>query len=172
LSSASLDQTLKLITELTNKNSISEDDDWEKNISKFGWLPKHVKLFNEAVKILDSDRLARMTIGENKQNQMLQTNVVIDRSADRLRKAFSSIACWDIALISWLQTLLMENLPPSYLASFIDILQTLKHKIPSLIDKILFWKPGCINNDLVGMILKKRWQPTLNYKVIDWNYLI
>jgi regulatory NSL complex subunit 3 len=165
VSTSSLEQSIKTVTDLTSKNQVSEDDDWEKNISKFGWFPKHLKLFSEAVKILDADRLARLTIAENKRNQLLQTNAIIDKSADRMRKAFSSIACWDIALISWLQTLLMENLPPSYLASFIDILQTLKHKMPSLIDKILFFKPGCINNDLVGLILKKRWQPALNYKV-------
>lgn len=60
---------------------------------------------------------------------------------------------------------MMEFLPASYLAAYLDIMQSLKGKLPSLVDKMIFWKPGNVNQDLLSPILKRPWQPVLNNKV-------
>lgn len=156
-----MENTLKLAS---SKNSISEEDDWELKINKIGWNPKMHKIFNKVVRILDYDRLARLSCSSNKKQEIMQTKVAIDKSADRMRKLLASFE-WDLATIQWINTLLMENLPASYLAAYLDIMQTLKSIVPSLVDKMIFWKPGNVNQELLAAILKKPWQPTLVNKV-------
>lgn len=148
------------------KNNNSEDDDWEIKVLKFGWTQKQTKLFNKVVRILDYDRLSRLScIGENKRQEILQVRMTIDKSAGRMRKALASVE-WEVGVIQWLHTILMENLPATYLAYYLDIMQTLKSIVPSLVDKMIFWKPsGNINQDLLASVLKKPWQPTLVHMV-------
>lgn len=146
------------------KNANSEDDEWELKIMKYGWTAKHNKLFNQVVKILDYDRLARLANVDNKRFEAVQRRVAIDKSADRMRKALAGVA-WDTPTVQWIHGLMMEFLPPSYLAAYLEIMQALKNKLPSLVDKMIFWKPGNVNQDLLAPILKKPWQPALNNKV-------
>lgn len=58
----------------------------------------------------------------------------------------------------------MESLPPSYLSAYIDILQTLKAKLPNLVDKMIFGRPFNINQELLGPVLKKPWEPIVAHK--------
>lgn len=158
---ALMEHTYKL-TSLKNNNS--EEDDWELKVLKFGWTPKHTKLFNKVVRILDYDRLSRLSCPENKRQEIMQVRVTIDKSAERMRKALASVE-WEVQLVQWLHTTLMENLPATYMSYYLDIMQTLKSIVPSLVDKMIFWKPGNINQDLLASVLKKPWQPTLVHMV-------
>jgi regulatory NSL complex subunit 3 len=157
-----MNSTLKLCSSIKNVNT--EEDEWESKILKYGWSQKHIKLFNQIVKILDYDRLARLANVDNKRYEAVQRRVSIDKSADRMRKALSSVA-WDTNIVQWIHSLLMEYLPSSYLAAYLDIMQTLKAKLPSLVDKMIFWRPGNINKELLAPILKRPWHPVLNNKV-------
>lgn len=145
------------------KNNNSEDDDWETKILKFQWSVKQQKLFNQVVKVLDYDRLARLAYSDIKKHECVHRRTIIDKSSERMRKALSSVA-WETVLVQWIHNILMENLPPSYLAAYLDIMQVLKAKLPSLIDKMIFWKPGNINQELLAPILKKPWQVSLTNK--------
>lgn len=161
-------------SQLTNvlKNSNSEDDDWESKILKYGWTAKQTKLFNKIVQILDFDHLSRLANFDGKRHEIIQVRATIDKSADRMRHALAEVF-WDTATIQWIHGILMEYLPPSYLAAYLDIMQTLKNKVPSLVDKMIFWKPGNVNQqDLLGLILKKPWQPVLSNKVIKLSDLL
>ncbi|KAL7038155.1 hypothetical protein ACKWTF_009474 [Chironomus riparius] len=151
--------------QLTNvlKNSNPEDDDWESKILKYGWTTKQTKLFNKVVQILDFDHLARLANVDGKRHEVVQVRTTIDKSADRMRHALAEVS-WDTVIIQWIHAILMEYLPPSYLASYLDIMQTLKHKVPSLVDRMIFWKPGNVSQDLLGLILKRPWQPVLSNK--------
>jgi len=55
----------------------------------------------------------------------------------------------------------MEHLPPSYMASYLDIMQTLKSKLPTLTDKMLFSRPLNNSQELLAPVMKKRWQPDI-----------
>ena len=107
------------------KNSNPEDDDWESKILKYGWTPKQTKLFNKVVQILDFDHLSRLANVDGKRHEVVQVRTTIDKSADRLRHALAEVG-WDTVIIQWIHAILMEYLPPTYLASYLDIMQTLK----------------------------------------------
>lgn len=156
-----MDHSRKLCESIKNNNS--DDDDWELKISKFHWTVKQQKLFNQVVKVLDYDRLARLAYSGIEKHEVVHRRTIIDKSAERMRKALATVA-WDTILIQWIHNLLMENLPPTYLAAYLDIMQALRAKLPSLIDKMIFWKPGNINQELLAPILKKPWQVQLTNK--------
>lgn len=157
-----MEATTRLCNNVKNMNP--EDEEWETKILKYGWSPKHTKLFDQVVKILDYDRLARLANTDNKRYEAVQRRVAIDKSADRMRKILATVA-WETLTVQWIHGLMMEYLPASYLSIYLDIMQTLKSKLPSLVDKMIFWKPGNVNQDLLAPILKRPWQPLLTNKV-------
>uniref|UniRef100_A0A8D8PD96 KAT8 regulatory NSL complex subunit 3 n=3 Tax=Culex pipiens TaxID=7175 RepID=A0A8D8PD96_CULPI len=144
------------------RNLNSEEADWEEKINKIGWTVQQIRLFSKITKLLDMDRLARLTIAD-KQHEPVHRRMVIDKSVGRMRQALASVS-WDPRLTQWIHGLLMESLPPSYLAAYIDILQTLKAKLPNLVDKMIFGRPLNINQDLLGPVLKKPWEPVVAHK--------
>uniref|UniRef100_A0A1Q3EYL9 Putative testis development protein prtd n=1 Tax=Culex tarsalis TaxID=7177 RepID=A0A1Q3EYL9_CULTA len=144
------------------RNLNSEEVDWEEKINKIGWTVQQIRLFSKITKLLDMDRLARLTIAD-KQHEPVHRRMVIDKSVARLRQALASVS-WDPRLTQWIHGLLMESLPPSYLAAYIDILQTLKAKLPNLVDKMIFGRPLNINQDLLTPVLKKPWEPVVAHK--------
>lgn len=157
-----MELTTKLCEQVKNNNS--EDEDWELKIMKYNWSPKQQKLFNQAVRILDTDRLSRLAFADVKKHEVVQRRIQIDKSAERMRKALASVG-WDTLLSQWIHNILMENLPASYLIAYLDIMQVLKAKLPSLVDKMIFWKPGGhVNQELLAPILKKPWQIALTNK--------
>lgn len=141
------------------RNLNSDDVNWENCVNKTGWSSAQTIFFTKVAKILDHDHLSRLaTMG--KQHEPIQKRVIIDKSVQRMRKILSGIS-WDSRLTQWLHSVLMESLPPLYMASYLDILQTLKSKLPSLMDKMLFGKPMNINQDLLTPVMKKQWDPVL-----------
>lgn len=144
------------------RNVNSDDDDWEEHVNKSSWSSIQERLFSRVARILDLDHLARLaTIG--KQHEPVQRRVIIDKSVQRMRQALASVS-WDSRLTQWIHGLLMDNLPPTYMASYLDILQTLKTKLPTLMDKMLFGKPMNINQDLLTPVMKKQWDPVVSQK--------
>lgn len=144
------------------KNNHLDDEDWEEKVVKYAWTQQQSKLFSKVVKILDLDRLARLA-NADKLHEPVHRRVVIDKSVERLRKALAAIS-WEPKLTQWLHHLLMDSLPPLFMAIYIDIMQTLKAKVPALTDRILFGRPGSINQDLVSYVLRNPWQPQVAYK--------
>uniref|UniRef100_A0A182JWD7 ATP synthase subunit s, mitochondrial n=1 Tax=Anopheles christyi TaxID=43041 RepID=A0A182JWD7_9DIPT len=144
------------------RNSVSDEEDWEEKVNKFGWTVQQFKLFDRVARLLDTDRLARLTNTE-KQHEPVHRRTVIDKSVSRLRQALASVS-WETRLTQWLHVLLMENLPPSYLAIYIDVLQTLHAKLPLLVDKMIFGSSLNIAQELLGPVLKKPWEPIVTPK--------
>lgn len=64
---------------------------------------------------------------------------------------------WDVRLTQWLHGLLSEHLPATYMASYLDILQTLRTKVPTLVDKMLLNRPPAFNQDYMQCVLKRPW---------------
>uniref|UniRef100_A0AAG5D0G8 Kat8 regulatory nsl complex subunit 3 n=1 Tax=Anopheles atroparvus TaxID=41427 RepID=A0AAG5D0G8_ANOAO len=144
------------------RNSVSDEDDWEEKMNKFGWSVQQFKLFDRVARLLDMDRLARLTNAE-KQHEPVHRRTVIDKSVSRLRQALASVS-WETRLTQWLHSLLMENLPPCYQAIYIDILQTLHAKLPMLVNKMVFCNPHNVGQELLGPVLKKPWEPIVAHK--------
>ncbi|XP_052902416.1 KAT8 regulatory NSL complex subunit 3 [Anopheles moucheti] len=147
---------------VTARNSVSDEEDWEERVNTFGWTVQQFNLFDRVARLLDMDRLARLTNTE-KQHEPVHRRTVIDKSVSRLRQSLASVS-WETRLTQWLHVLLMENLPPSYLAIYIDILQTLHAKLPLLVNKMIFGSSLNVGQELLGPVLKKPWEPIVSHK--------
>ena len=153
--------------EFANPDALSEDemDDWEDHIVKDGWLPRQNKLFVEIMKILHADRLGRLTLQGHPQ-EAIQRRLLTDKTSKRVRQKLATIM-WDTKTTQWLHNTLTDVLPKPYIASYLDVLQTLKSKIPMLIDKMISAKVhnhplGVVSNEGLRILLKRPWDPTDN----------
>lgn len=118
-----------------------------------------MNLFERVERILDMDQLGRLAV-TGLSNECLRRNAIIEKSVSRMRAAFGSVH-WDLRLTSWLHGLLMTHLPSNYMVSYIDILRTLKRKLPVLVDKILYHKPFEMHKDYMSAIMKRIWEPVM-----------
>lgn len=155
-----LNETEELIKELPNQNS--DTDDWTENLQKTGWSEQQKNVFERVERILDNDQLARLAIA-GLPNECLRRHAIIEKSMSRMRQALASIH-WEPRLTQWLHGLLMAHLPMKYMVSYIDILQTLKRKIPTLVDKMLYSRPIDTHIEYINAISRQQWEPTLPLK--------
>lgn len=150
--------------ELANsiKNGIEDDEDWEEKLLDMKWFPDQRTIIERVIEILNADQLSRLA-NETKNREAVQRRLSIDKSAQRFRVILSNLN-WDPHHTQWLHGVLLNFLPPTYLASYLDILQTLKAKVPSLIEKMIYGRPNPHNKDLVTPVLKEKWEPNITLK--------
>lgn len=140
------------------KNRNSEDEDWEEAVDRTGWTIYQQTLFAKVAEILACDRLARLTQCNHPSEPILR-RANIDKAVSRMRKAMAIIH-WDTKLSQWLHGLLVDHLPISYMTAYMDILQTLRAKLPTLVDKMLQGR----SNELLEAVVKPPWQPITEAK--------
>ncbi|XP_039481682.1 KAT8 regulatory NSL complex subunit 3 isoform X5 [Drosophila santomea] len=141
------------------KNNNSDEQDWVTRVNKFNWTPTQEMVFERVCTILDQDQLARLA-NDKRQHEPIHRRISSDKSASRFRKLLASVA-WESRITQWIHALLMEHLSPSYMASYLEILQTLKTKLPTLVDKMLFGRPLNNSQELLAPVMKKRWEPNI-----------
>ncbi|EDV56085.2 KAT8 regulatory NSL complex subunit 3 isoform X2 [Drosophila erecta] len=144
------------------KNNNSDEQDWVARVNKFNWTPTQEMVFEKVCSILDQDQLARLA-NDKRQHEPIHRRISSDKSAARFRKLLASVA-WESRITQWIHALLMEHLSPSYMASYLDIMQTLKTKLPTLVDKMLFGRPLNNSQELLAPVMKKRWEPNILHK--------
>ncbi|KAI4459456.1 testis development protein prtd [Holotrichia oblita] len=136
--------------------------DWEEKINRLNWSHMQNRVFNSTVNIMNNDYMARLAVAGSHNEPIVRRNI-IDKSVARFRQLMASVL-WDTKLAQWLHVLLLDNLSTIYLTIYLDILQTLKSKLPTFIDKMMY---GPVSNNRVGItsneslypLLKRAWDP-------------
>ncbi|KAJ6645474.1 KAT8 regulatory NSL complex subunit 3 [Pseudolycoriella hygida] len=157
---ASMEEMEKIALSL--RTTSSDDENWEERIKKHHWTKSEHTIFDAVTNILDKDHLARLA-NKDRANEPVIRRSIIDKSVSRIRIALTKVD-WSTKTIQWLHGLLMDHLSPSYMASYLDILQTLKTKVPALADRIMFGRPISHNHDVLGSVLRPAWEPQVTTK--------
>ncbi|XP_060526641.1 KAT8 regulatory NSL complex subunit 3 isoform X2 [Cylas formicarius] len=153
-----------------NLTRCDSDENWEDKISKINWLPSQHRLYNGFVNILNSYYLAKMA-QTGIPNEPILRRTVIDKAVQRVRRLFTTVLL-DVKLLQWLHQLMIDNLDQPFLALYLDILQTLKSKIPSFVDKMMCGanasvRMGPLSNENLFPLLKKPWDPVTSSLMQD-----
>ncbi|XP_040567657.1 uncharacterized protein Rcd1 isoform X2 [Lepeophtheirus salmonis] len=142
-----------------------EDMEWdEASIPKDNWTSAQTRLFNKAFKILNADRLSHLAT-EGVLNEPVLRRLSADKTSKRFRLILSEIL-WDSKLTRWLHETFCEHLPRHHIATYLEVLQSLRAKMPTLVDKMTSGKlPMDISTQLakegLQLLIKRPWDPVV-----------
>ena len=112
---------------VAKNNSNGNDSNELTTPSKTNWTTQMHKMWSQSMKILQSDRLARLSY-ESLPNEVILKRNLIERTATKFRHLFAS-AGWDLSIISWLNNTLNEYVGPLFLSPYHESMQMLRAKV-------------------------------------------
>lgn len=144
------------------RNNCTDEDDWAMAIDKSDWSQQQLNLFKRVERILDLDQMARLAYAK-RSGESLKRRSSIDKSASRMRQALATVQ-WDATLTQWLHALLIDYLSPNYMVSYMEILQSLKQKTPTLVNRMFDDSTVDMNCAYSQVIATQPWQPSNDTK--------
>ncbi|XP_065071597.1 KAT8 regulatory NSL complex subunit 3-like [Rhopilema esculentum] len=150
--------------------AINCDEHWqeEDQFLRSGWTRDQTRLFDQAYKVLSTYRLARCCY-EGHQNEQILRSLALEKTAKRFRN-LAGAAAWDSKLMPWLHTTLVDGMNSCLFICYLELLQTLKAKIPLLVEKMIQHSTPAdnrlfyLNSPNIVSCLNKVWDPTPNLK--------
>ncbi|CAL1280228.1 unnamed protein product [Larinioides sclopetarius] len=144
-------------------NNLFKDREQDDEIDLSSLPPSQRKLYQQVLNVLREDELSKLCYSGSA-NEPLKRRLSLDKAARQIRQIFGLIF-WDMKEISWIHRTILNHCDISTVASYVDVLQTLKAKIPTLIERVLQSYAGAPVGDAIIQLMKKPWdpiQPVLN----------
>ncbi|GBM15327.1 KAT8 regulatory NSL complex subunit 3 [Araneus ventricosus] len=144
-------------------NHLFKDREQDEEIDLSSLSPSQRKLYQQVLNVLHEDELSKLCYSGSA-NEPLRRRLSLDKAARQIRQIFGLIF-WDTKEISWIHRTILNHCDISTVASYVDVLQTLKAKIPTLIERVLQSYAGAPVGDAIIQLMKKPWdpvQPVLN----------
>ena len=97
------------------------------------------------MKVLGQDRMSQLATDGADQEPILR-RLSVDKSVKRMRSVLAAPTCvWGRSLVQWLHNTLSSTFfPRPLLSAWLDILQSLRAKIPVLMERILAGAEGLV----------------------------
>lgn len=147
-----LEHSLK--TNLTNDPDSTELEDFPIE----NYSPQKRKIYRDFMEIINADILAKETYS-GQSNEFIKRKIVTEKCARQLRIIIANTFC-DFDIIGWIHQLILDKGNLSTVTSYLNILQVLRIKIPTIIDKILKMYSGQLGYGYLSQLLKKSWDPS------------
>jgi regulatory NSL complex subunit 3 len=130
-----------------------------------GWSSAQHTLFDKIISVLEDDVLARLAFA-GEANEPVMRRLHNDKTAKKVRRILGDIA-WDETLCQWLHGTLSDNLSSKLLGVYLDVLQVLRSKIPSLVDMMTSLSGSMLpaSSEALALLLKRPWDPAIALSV-------
>ncbi|XP_066936298.1 uncharacterized protein [Clytia hemisphaerica] len=137
----------------------------EEKISRGSWSRDQAKLFDLVYSAINNYQLAKLTHHMHSNEPVLR-KLALDKATKRVRKAFAT-ALWNAKLIGWLHGIMIDGLCSSFFLCYLEILQSVKRKVPSLFERVFLHNKATLEKEQtaglnnLGFRLKKSWEPAV-----------
>eukprot|EP00117_Sycon_ciliatum_P007699 scpid52211/ scgid10701/ KAT8 regulatory NSL complex subunit 3; NSL complex protein NSL3; Non-specific lethal 3 homolog len=112
--------------------------------------------------ILQDEQYSRLVYLNNPKEAVLR-RLHTDKSANHIRHALA--ACqWDKKKTRTIHRILLEHLSAPFLVAYLDVMQVLRSKAPTLVDEMVGADGRSTEAKSLALLLKRPWDPALHFR--------